>query len=359
MAYTTKTNLLNKGRTWRKLKAVKAVVIHWVANPKSSASANRNYWERLGSGVAAHDIIDLDGSVLHCVPYSDMAYHVGAPSYTSRALREISSYPNDSTVGIECTHLDWTGKMSNAVYNTLVEHTAYLLKKFGLDTSSLFTHHEIVGSYKDCHRWFTNNPAEWTKFKARVQAKIDGPKVSTASTSGTHTVKAGDTLWGIAQKYNTTVDNLEKANPGISVRALQIGDTINLSVKPATGGTYTIKSGDTLWDIAEAYGVSVADIEKVNPSISAKALSVGQVINLPAAAKRGSSQIGVVEILAAHLNVRSGPTLDAPIVQVNGSNKTLARGTKWKCYGKENGMYCVGINQYVSAGSEYTRFTSI
>jgi LysM repeat protein len=359
MAYTTKTNLLNKGRTWRKLKAVKAVVIHWVANPKSTASANRNYWERLGSGVAAHDIIDLDGSVLHCVPYSDMAYHTGAPSYTSRALREISSYPNDSTVGIECTHLDWTGKMSNAVYNTLVEHTAHLLKKFGLDTSNLFTHHEIVGSYKDCHRWFTNNPAEWTKFKARVQAILDGPKVTTAATSGTYTVKAGDTFWSIARDHNITVDVLEKANPTVSATSLSIGQVLNLSVKPATGGTYTIKKGDTLWDIAEAYGVSVSDLEKVNPNVTAKALYVGQVINLPAGAKRSSSQIGVVEILVAHLNVRSGPSFSAPIVQVNGSNKTLSEGTKWKCYGKENGMYCVGINQWVSAGSAYTRFTSI
>lgn len=47
--------------------------------------------------------------------------------------------------------------------------------------------------------------------------------------------------------------------------------------------SYTIKSGDTFWSIAEAHGTSVAAIEAANPGVNPSALHVGQVINLPGA----------------------------------------------------------------------------
>lgn len=46
-----------------------------------------------------------------------------------------------------------------------------------------------------------------------------------------HVVQAGDTLWSIAQKHNTTVDNLEKLNKGVQAKALQVGGKVIVSVK--------------------------------------------------------------------------------------------------------------------------------
>ena len=194
MTYETKTDLLKAGRTGRKLNAVKGIVVHWVANPKSSAAANRNYWENLGTGVSAHDIIDLDGTLLHCAPYEDMCYQVGAPAYTRRALDELSGYPNNCVIGIECTHLDWDGAMTDETYNTLVEHVAWLCKEHGLTRDNIYTHHEIVGAYKDCHRWFTNNPDEWEKFKDKVQDLLDGNKAPKAKIKAHVAPKQSDLL---------------------------------------------------------------------------------------------------------------------------------------------------------------------
>lgn len=176
-------------RPQTKLKSVKGVVVHWVANPGSSAKGNRNYFENRKSGTngfgSAHYIIDLDGSVIRCLPDTEIAYHVGSSLpyksgstqiYTpeawlylnSNSNKKVKPYPNDCTLGIECTHLDSKGKMSDATYNTLVELCAELCKKYKLNPlKDLWLHKEVVG-WKDCHKWFVDNPTEWTKFKQKV-----------------------------------------------------------------------------------------------------------------------------------------------------------------------------------------------
>jgi len=225
-------------RPQKKLIGVRGVVIHWVANPNSSALANRNYFENRKSGKtgygSAHYIIDLNGDVIRCIPDNEMAYHVGSETYTKEALAKLSAYPNNCTIGIECTHIDWNGKMTDATYNTLVELAADLLKKYKLTADNLWLHKEVVG-WKDCHKWFVNHPAEWKKFKELVENKLNG-KSTTPSTNNNqlksndqyYVIKAGDTLWEISRKYNTTVDALLKLNPNVKPEALQIGQKIKL-----------------------------------------------------------------------------------------------------------------------------------
>ncbi len=102
---------------------------------------------------------------------------------------------------------------------------------------------------------------------------------NTGSSSGTYTVVAGDTLFGIAQRNNTTVDALLAANPSITNRNLIFpGQVIKLSGStgvPGTGGTggsgastYTVVSGDNLSSIAFNNGVSLSSLLQLNPSIT-------------------------------------------------------------------------------------------
>lgn len=71
-------------------------------------------------------------------------------------------------------------------------------------------------------------------------------------------------------------------------------------------------------------------------------------------------QTGIVTILASELNVRSDASFTAPIVKnADGSNKVLKKGTQWKCYGEKNGLYQVGVNQWVSAGKAYASFAPV
>lgn len=164
-------------RPGTKLQPLRGVVIHWVANPGSSAQANRNFFENRKLGKtgygSAHYIIGLAGEVIRCLPESEMGYHVGSTTYTDDALRRLSSYPNNCTIGIECCHIDWDGRMTDETYDALVDLTVDLLRRHNLDENDLWLHKEVVG-WKDCHRWFVNNPGEWAKFKQIVSAKLKG-----------------------------------------------------------------------------------------------------------------------------------------------------------------------------------------
>lgn len=162
------------------LKGVKAVVIHWVANPGSSAEGNRNFFNNRKSGTSgfgsAHYIVE-GTKVIQCLPNSELAYHVGSNVYTASALRNLSSYPNNCTIGIEMTHPDWTGKPDATTYKTTVELAASLLKTYGLKSENLWTHHQVVG-WKDCHRYYTNNPSAWVQFVSDVNKALTGKTVT-------------------------------------------------------------------------------------------------------------------------------------------------------------------------------------
>ena len=103
---------------------------------------------------------------------------------------------------------------------------------------------------------------------------------NSVSAVNTYTVKSGDSLWSIANKYNTTVSNLKSLN-NLSSDVLQIGQVLNVpSSSVSAGNTYTVKSGDSLWNIANRYGISVAELKSLN-NLSGDVLQIGQVLNVP------------------------------------------------------------------------------
>lgn len=97
----------------------------------------------------------------------------------------------------------------------------------------------------------------------------------------TYTVQRGDTLYSIARKYNTTVRELQELN-NLSSPNLSIGQIIKIPQREIIDdvNTYTIKEGDSLYSIANRYNVNVQDLIDYNnlPSIS---VPVGTVIKIP------------------------------------------------------------------------------
>ncbi len=149
------------------LKSVKKVVLHYVGNPKSSAMANRNYFENQKSGgryVSSHYIIGLEGEILRCVPENEVAY--------------CSNQANTYSISIECCHPDATGKFTDATTDSAAELCAYLLKKYGLSVDDLIRHYDVTG--KQCPLWFVPTKyqsadianARWAGFKALVSGKM-------------------------------------------------------------------------------------------------------------------------------------------------------------------------------------------
>ena len=103
---------------------------------------------------------------------------------------------------------------------------------------------------------------------------------NSVSVGNTYTVKSGDSLWSIANKYNTTVSNLKSLN-NLSSDVLQIGQVLNVpSNSVSMGNTYTVKSGDSLWNVANRYGISVAELKSLN-NLSSDVLQIGQILNVP------------------------------------------------------------------------------
>jgi N-acetylmuramoyl-L-alanine amidase len=221
---------------------IKGIVWHWVANPNSSAKGNRNFFENRKSGKSgygsAHYIIDLNGSVIRCLNDNEMGYHVGSNTYTRDALNKLGSYPNGTTIGIECTHIDWDGNMTDETRKALIELTAQLAKKYDLTADNIWLHQEVVG-WKDCHRFYVNNLAEFEKDKNAVAKILDGKPVSKpkpvskdeivlveADRNGMYEIKNGDTLWSLSRAFDMTVEQLEKLNPKVDPKKLTVGQKI-------------------------------------------------------------------------------------------------------------------------------------
>ena len=88
--------------------------------------------------------------------------------------------------------------------------------------------------------------------------------------NNTYTVVKGDSLWSIAKKYNTSVEELKKAN-NLSTNLLKIGQKLNI---PNTN-EYIVKKGDSLWKIANKYGTSVDKLKSIN-NLKSDVLQIGQ-----------------------------------------------------------------------------------
>ena len=100
-----------------------------------------------------------------------------------------------------------------------------------------------------------------------------------------YTIKSGDTLSVIAQRYKTTVEALMQANGITDATRIHIGTKLKIVQPPDYSATmayetYEVKAGDTLISISAKYKVSVAKIKEVN-KLAGDRLGVGQKLRIP------------------------------------------------------------------------------
>ena len=148
-------------RPGKKLDAVRGIVVHYVANPGTSAAANRSYFAGLAQSgetyASSNFIIGLDGEVLQCVPADEVAY--------------ASNSRNSDTLSIECCHPDETGKFAEPTYESLVKLCADICVQFELDPAEdIIRHYDVTG--KLCPLYFVEHEDEWEDFLCDVAEKI-------------------------------------------------------------------------------------------------------------------------------------------------------------------------------------------
>jgi len=95
-----------------------------------------------------------------------------------------------------------------------------------------------------------------------------------------YTVRAGDTLFAIGQRFGVSVNALLRANPQITnPDVLRIGQQICIpGVQPpgCPGGfLYTIRAGDTFFSLAQRFGVTVNELIAANPGVDPNRLMIG------------------------------------------------------------------------------------
>lgn len=114
-------------------------------------------------------------------------------------------------------------------------------------------------------------------------ANYAGINYTINNNEGFYTVKKGDSLWSIASKNNTTVDNLKKLN-NLTSNTLSIGQLLKLPSNnknnAVDNNTYIVKKGDSLWSIANKYNTTVDNLKRLN-NLSSNILSIGQVLKIP------------------------------------------------------------------------------
>lgn len=105
------------------------------------------------------------------------------------------------------------------------------------------------------------------------------PTTPPPSSGQVYYVKKGDTLRSIASRLSTTTEELLKVNPKITnPNLIYVGQAINI---PAGASSYIVQKGDTLRIIANKFGTTVENLLSLNPNIkNANLIYVGQVINV-------------------------------------------------------------------------------
>ena len=139
---------------------ITGIVIHYTANPGSTAQENRDYFNGLQysqeTSASSNFIVGLAGEIIQCVPTWEVAY--------------ASNDRNYDTVSIEVCHPDETGKFTNKTYRSLVQLTAWLCVKFDLTEDDVIRHYDVTG--KNCPKYFVEHEDAWADFKANVSLAI-------------------------------------------------------------------------------------------------------------------------------------------------------------------------------------------
>lgn len=153
-------------RPGEKVDSIDYIVIHYLANPKTTAQQNHDYFESLkdlqNTSMSANFVVGIEGEIIECVPPGEIAY--------------ASNSMNHLSVSIENCHLDESGRFTHETYNSCVHLTAYLAAKYDIDREHIIRHYDVTG--KECPLYYVEHEDKWEEFRDDVMAYIEECKAA-------------------------------------------------------------------------------------------------------------------------------------------------------------------------------------
>lgn len=157
-----------------------------------------------------------------------------------------------------------------------------IAEDYGVTIDNLKEWNNLSGSSIDAGQTLIVNASA-----AKASKKSSGSSEKKAATTK-HKVRRGETLGAIASRYGVTVDNLKDWN-NLSSSRIDVGQTLIVKGSKSTSSlrsskssytTHTVRNGETLGGIAERYGTTASAIRKAN-GIKGSMIRKGQKLKIP------------------------------------------------------------------------------
>lgn len=166
-------------------------------------------------------------------------------------------------------------------------------------TQPLLVEYGFIDSPKDDIAQLQNNLEDYVEAVVKAVADYIGVSYKAPGVSdNVYVVKNGDSLYSIANKFGVSVESLKSIN-GITGNLINVGQRLvipsDAGVNPGDYVVYTVKRNDSLWNIANSYGVSVNDIVDYN-NLGTTVLQIGQQLLIPNV-NNSSSDAGVIYVV--------------------------------------------------------------
>lgn len=245
--------------------------------------------EYISEDDRAKKILNAYGNNSKVVALSNMFGNTGSGAEIIYALRN-----NSNLASALAENLDDAGLTVSKYYQRRSENDTskdyYNIQK---DTGLIETIIVNYGNINNINE-ATNIKNEWEDYAEAVVKSLANytnvPYYKEGESQEIYTVKKGDSLWKIANKYNTTVEKLKSAN-NLKTNTLSVGQKLvipSISVSPEVSDTYIVQKGDSLWSIANKFNMTVSELKNLNNLIN-NLLSIGQVLKIKDSSNNGKT----------------------------------------------------------------------
>ena len=245
--------------------------------------------EYISEDDRANKILNAYGNNSKVVALSNMLGNTGSGAEIIYALRNNSNLASSLAENFDDAGLTVSKYYQRRSENDTSKDYYNIQKDTGL-IETIIVNYGNINNINEA----TNIKNEWEDYAEAVVKSLANytnvPYYKEGESQEIYTVKKGDSLWKIANKYNTTVEKLKSAN-NLKTNTLSVGQKLvipSISVSPEVSDTYIVQKGDSLWSIANKFNMTVSELKNLN-NLTNNLLSIGQVLKIKDSSNNGKT----------------------------------------------------------------------